>query len=63
MSIESKIAQCVEIWIGTGSLPATPSSRNKKYNEILEKVLNGLFCEADLDQFIKGHEEGKYNAK
>lgn len=63
MSIEGKIDRAVDIWIEKGSLPATPSAKNKKYNEILGKILDPLcsWSEKDLDVFIEGHESGKYS--
>lgn len=58
MSIEGKIDMVVDIWIEKGSLQ--PSHKNKKYNEILQKVLDSTLTEKDLDTFIEGHNSGKY---
>lgn len=62
MSIEGKIDKVVDIWIETGSLSATTSAKNKKYNEILNRILDpkDLWTEKDLDVFIEGHESGRY---
>ena len=62
MSIEAKIDRVVDIWIETGSLPATSSAKNKKFNEILNNILDPkhLWQEKDLDIFIERHESGFY---
>lgn len=60
MSIESKIDKVLDIWVAKGSLAPTPSSRNKKFNEIMEKVLCGTYKESDLDLFIERSITGFY---
>ena len=61
MSIEAKIDKVVDIWVARGSLSATASAKNKKFNEILEKCLSGMYTEADLDLFIDRSESGFYD--
>ena len=61
MSIEGKIDRVVDIWIEKGSLSASPFAKNKKYNEILEKVLQGTYKEEDLDKFISLHDDSKHS--
>lgn len=60
MSIEAKIDEVLDILVARGSLSATSNARNKKYNEIMEKLLNGLYKESDLDLFIDRTKSGFY---
>ena len=60
LSVHAKIDRVVEIWIEKGSLSPTAKKKSDKYNEILEKVLDGTYSVEDLDKFIHGHESGEY---
>lgn len=58
ISITDKVRKCVEIWVEKQSIPE--GKFEKKYDEILEKVLSGVYKEGDLDKFIDGHMSGRY---
>lgn len=61
MSIEAKIDRVVDIWIEQGSLSATPTAKNRKYNEILEKITATTYTEEDLDKFINRYSDTSKN--
>lgn len=62
-SLESKIEKVVEIWVDKGSLSATARAKNEKYDEIMVKVLEGLYTEEDIDLFIHRSISGYYETE
>lgn len=57
INIQQKIDKVVDIWVEEGSLVDTKTARNRKYDDINEKILNGLYVEEDLDKFIKRYKK------
>lgn len=58
-SLEQKINLCVDIWIEKKSIPA--NKRKAKFAEINDKLKTGVYTEKDLDIFIDGWKNGKYD--
>lgn len=57
INIQQKIDKVVDIWVEEGSLVDTKIARNRKYDDINEKMLNGLYVEEDLDKFINRYKK------